>query len=397
MNRMHETLIRQAGTGRAGWNGGARSRTGTGAAAVHPLQPLGEFGLNPGRLAGWCHVPAGLEPGAALVVVLHGCTQTAAGYDAGSGWSKLAEAQGFALLFPEQNRSNNANLCFNWFQAGDQARDRGEPASVLAMVGAMVERHGLDPAHVFVTGLSAGGAMAAVLLAVAPETFAAGAVVAGLPFGSAAGLGQALGAMRGQDLPAPAELAELVRARSGHGGPWPRLSVWHGSADSVVAPGNAGALAAQWRDLSGLTDAVPRVEAGDGHERWTWADAGGRTLVESWTVHGMGHGTPLAAGGADGLGRAGPHMLEAGLSSTREIARFFGLLDADAAERPGATGPRPGASGTGPGATWTGSADGSGSGAFGRAAPGSRPALGLGLGGIGKVIEDALRKAGLLS
>ena len=101
--------------------------------------------------------------------MLHGCTQTAADYDQGSGWSQLADRHGFVLLYPEQNRANNANLCFNWFEPGDIARGKGEALSIRQMIGAVAVAHGMDRDRVFVTGLSAGGAMASVMLATYPE------------------------------------------------------------------------------------------------------------------------------------------------------------------------------------------------------------------------------------
>ncbi|RYD84555.1 MAG: PHB depolymerase family esterase, partial [Sphingomonadales bacterium] len=149
------------------------------------LQGLTGFGSNPGNLAASVHIPERLSDRPALVVVLHGCLQTAAAYDSGSGWSHLADEHGFAVLFPEQRRANNANLCFNWFLPEDNARDLGEAHSISGMIAAVVRDHGIDPARVFVTGLSAGGAMASVMLATYPELFAGGAIIAGLPFGCA--------------------------------------------------------------------------------------------------------------------------------------------------------------------------------------------------------------------
>ncbi|RVD47672.1 PHB depolymerase family esterase, partial [Mesorhizobium sp. M7A.F.Ca.ET.027.03.2.1] len=113
-------------------------------------------------------MPADLPDGAPLVVVLHGCTQNAAGYDRHSGWSQLADEGGFALLYPEQQRANNPNLCFNWFLPADTARDRGEVFSIRQMIETMVVAHGLDRKQIFVTGLSAGGAMAAAMIATYP-------------------------------------------------------------------------------------------------------------------------------------------------------------------------------------------------------------------------------------
>lgn len=144
------------------------------------LRPLGSRGPNPGQLNAWTYVPENAAPGAPLVVVLHGCTQSAAAYDEGSGWSRLADQHGFVLLYPEQQRANNPNLCFNWFSPDDTTRGRGEVLSIREMVTAVRARHGTDPRRVFVTGLSAGGAMAAAMLATYPDVFAGGAVIAGL-------------------------------------------------------------------------------------------------------------------------------------------------------------------------------------------------------------------------
>src|SRR6478735_10387940 len=132
------------------------------------LQELASFGSNPGRLKAWFYAPPGLTR-VPLVVALHGCTQSAAGYDTGTGWSGLAEAHGFAVLLPEQQRANNANLCFNWFEPGNARRRTGEPLSIAQMIDALVERGIVDPGRVFVTGLSAGGAMTSIMLASYPE------------------------------------------------------------------------------------------------------------------------------------------------------------------------------------------------------------------------------------
>lgn len=287
---------------------------------------------NPGGLRMRCFVPAGLAASAPLVVVLHGCTQTAAGYDRGSGWSTLAARHGFALLYPEQGRANNANGCFNWFEPGDVQRGSGEAASIAGAVAAMVAAHRLDPARVFVTGLSAGGAMANVLLATYPDVFAGGAVIAGLPFGAAHGVGEALAVMRNPGMAMPQTLGDRVRAASSFAGPWPIVQVWHGNADRTVEPGNGRAVAAQWANVRGVSlgaDGVGRT-------------ASGVPVVELVTVPGMGHGTPID--GRDGSSAA-PFMLDVGVGSTARIAAFWGLaapVSHRAAPRPRA-GPAPGA------------------------------------------------------
>ena len=274
------------------------------------------------------YVPQSIHEKPALVVVLHGCTQNAGAYDAGSGWSTLAERYGFAVLFPEQQRSNNPNGCFNWFLPEHSQRDGGEPVSIYQMIEKMIAANGVDRSKVFITGLSAGGAMTSIMLACYPEVFAAGAVVAGLPFGAAANVKQAFQAMY-QSPPRPArEWGDLVRQSSSHKGPWPRISIWHGSADKTVIPSNAREILKQWTDVHGLPSAPSTTGMVDGFPRDVWFDATANALVEFYTITGMGHGTPLAPGNSEGkCGVPGPYLLSVGISSSFHIARFFGIAD----------------------------------------------------------------------
>lgn len=290
------------------------------------LREIRNFGSNPGELRMLAHLPPQVSEDCALVVVLHGCTQSAAGYDLGAGWSTLADRFGFVLLLPEQQRSNNPNGCFNWFQTGDIERGHGEACSIRQMIDKMVPDHGINPARVFVTGLSAGGAMTSVMLATYPEVFAGGAIVAGLPYGAATTVQQAFETMF-QCPPRPARAwGDLVRGASPHQGPWPRVSVWHGGADTTVIPSNASEIVKQWTDVHGLP-AEPTARAiVDGYPRQVWVNADGDELIESYTITNMAHGTPLATGGADQeCGAAGPFLLEVGISSSYHIAKFFGL------------------------------------------------------------------------
>lgn len=296
------------------------------ASAGH-LTALEDFGSNPGALQGYVHIPANLAANAPLVVVLHGCTQTAAAYDLGSGWSQMADRHGFALLFPQQTQQNNPNTCFNWFSDTDSRRDAGEALSIRQMIAAVLAAHPIDPARVFVTGLSAGGAMTSVMLATYPEVFAGGAIIAGLPYGCASTVPQAFDRMRGHGTPAPAALAALVRGASAHRGPWPTVSIWHGTADATVSLSNAEAIRAQWAPLHGTGTAPDWIETVDGQIRRVWCDAAGRAVIEDYAIAGMGHGTPLGTVGEDACGRSGAFMLEAGISSTRHICTFWGLTD----------------------------------------------------------------------
>jgi poly(hydroxyalkanoate) depolymerase family esterase len=275
------------------------------------------FQPNPGRLTLLHYKPPGLAPGAPLVVVLHGCTQTAEAFAVGSGWLQLADALGFQVAAPEQTPQNNPNRCFNWFTPAAVAREGGEAASIAAMVGAVVREHQADPARVFIVGLSAGGAMTAAMLIRYPQLFAGGAVIGGLPFGAAHNVQEALGAMaRGGQGALPVDLSDLDLAP---------LSIWHGAADSVVHPANADALARQWCGSLQRAQAPDLKVTTSFGTRATWHADDGRVLVELNLVRGMGHGTPLSTRGENGIGTPGPYMLETGVSSSLEILRFWGL------------------------------------------------------------------------
>ena len=346
------------------------------------LAEVAAFGDNPGALRMLVHAPAQRATGAALVVVLHGCTQTAAGYAQGAGWIELADRCGFVLLCPEQTRANNPNLCFNWFQDGDTRCGGGEAASIHAMVRRAIADHNLDPARVFVTGLSAGGAMANVMLAAYPEAFAAGAIIAGLPYGVASNMTEAFAAMRHARALPPITLGEAVRSASSHRGPWPRVSIWQGDEDATVKAGVADDLVSQWRNVHGVDAASPERKTSGARRDTVWRNDRGEGVVELHQLRGMGHGAPLGCDLADGCGTAGPYLLEVGVSSSLEIARSWGLvksaalrLASDATSAPAA---RPAMT------------------SEPRGTPTSLPPPRAVTSEIGGIITDALRRAGLM-
>ena len=261
------------------------------------------FGSNPGRLSMFVHLPANPPLAAApLIVLLHGCGQTAHAFANDTDWAALADRVGCPLVLPEQSGDNNHGRCFNWFRPAHVSRGSGEALSIRQMVAAAVERFAADPARVYIAGLSAGGAMAAAMLAAYPDVFAAGAVVAGLPVGAATSTTEALARMaEAGPQRSRAGWAEQVRnaAPAGYTGPWPRLSIWHGGADRVVDPANAQLLAEQWSAVHGLDSST---QLGGGREIW---GRPARPAVELRILPALPHVWPTGAAG--------------------HIARFWGL------------------------------------------------------------------------
>lgn len=250
---------------------------------VDRLSDIADFGFNPGNLRARIYVPKLCAEAPALVVVLHGCSQTAASYDTGSGWSQLADEFGFILLLPEQRQANNPNRCFNWFHPDDTTRGRGEALSIRRMIDTVVEKYSVDRNQIFITGLSAGGAMTSVMLATYPEVFAGGAINAGLPYGCAASVPQALEQMRDPRDVTSKHLGGLIRQASGHDGPWPSVSVWHGSADAVVNSMNAQAIIDQWRGVHHVAATPSTIETIDDYPRRVWRDASQREVIEHYS------------------------------------------------------------------------------------------------------------------
>ncbi|WP_395104223.1 alpha/beta hydrolase family esterase [Actinomadura sp. SCN-SB] len=281
------------------------------------------FGSNPGNLAMFSYRPDGLPGGRPLVVLLHGCTQNATGYFTNSGWREFADQFGFALVLPQTSSVNNISSCFNWFQTGDTTRGQGEAASVRSMVSYAVANYGTDPSRVYVSGLSAGGAMSAVMLATYPDVFAAGSVAAGIPYRCAVSLLQASGCQLGATTRTPQQWGDLVRnAFPGYSGPYPRVAIWHGQSDFTVVPSNGRQLRDQWTNVRGVSRTPTSTQSLTGGTTLT---VYGSDDVRLYEIAGMGHGLPIDPGGAaDQCGSTAAYFLDT-ICSAYHDARFFGL------------------------------------------------------------------------
>jgi poly(hydroxyalkanoate) depolymerase family esterase len=248
-----------------------------------------------------------------LVVMLHGCTQTPDDFANGTGMNALAEERECLVLYPEQTRAANHSRCWNWFKRGDQRRDQGEPAILAGMTREIMNRYRIDPAKVYVAGLSAGGAMAAVLGAAYPELYAAVGVHSGLACGSAHDLPSAFAAMRG--MMAGRNTASATRA------PATPTIVFHGDRDKTVHPRNSEHVVSQSMEKNDPSSADAstqrgQVPGGHAYTRTVRCDSTGRVVLEHWLVHGGGHawfgGSPH-----------GSYVDPKGPDAAREMIRFF--------------------------------------------------------------------------
>lgn len=238
-----------------------------------------------------------------LVVMLHGCTQNPDDFAAGTLMNEAARKRGFYVLYPAQAQSANPSRCWNWFKHNHQQRGRGEPAILAGMTRAVLAGHNIDAQRVYVAGLSAGGAMAAIMGEAYPDLFAAVGVHSGLPTGAASNMPQALSAMKQGSMSAP-------------GGKAPPTIVFHGDQDNTVHPGNGTQAAAASAGSVSAELEQARSPNGLNYTRQIYRQADGRVLTEHWNVHGAGHAW---SGGSP----QGSYTERRGPDATQEMLRFF--------------------------------------------------------------------------
>ena len=257
------------------------------------------------------YIPAGYVGQALpLTVMLHGCTQTPDDFAAGTRMNARADERPCFVLYPAQTVAANRSKCWNWFKRADQRRDEGEPAIIAGMTRDVLHRYGMDARKVYVAGLSAGGAMAAVMGAAYPDLYAAAGIHSGLASGAAHDLPSALAAMRGP--PASAHGGNLS---SGSASRVPTI-VFHGDRDTTVHPRNGEHVIAQSVAPGGDVAEEQGRAGGRAYTRTVHRDAEGRVVLEHWVVHGAGHAW---SGGSKGGSFADPK----GPDAAREMLRFF--------------------------------------------------------------------------
>jgi poly(hydroxyalkanoate) depolymerase family esterase len=265
-------------------------------------------------------IPAGLGAAAPLVVMLHGCMQSPDDFARGTRMNVLAQEHGYVIAYPAQAKSKNASKCWNWFRSRDQRRGQGEPAILAALTRHLVKLHGLDERRVYVAGLSAGGAMAAVLASTYPDVYAAIGVHSGLPFGVAHDLPSAFAAMKQgagkRAFGLPPGRVDSVPAIVFHGDRDTTVNACNGAAVVEQCIGTAGATGNAQSEATRTTVERGVAPGGRSYTRTIFRDAAGGVVAEQWLVHGAGH----AWFGGDA---SGSYTDPAGPDASEHMLRFF--------------------------------------------------------------------------
>ena len=302
----------QIGLGR-GLEGLARHSVNRAPIAVPDGAQFGEhvFGNQAGSRAYKLYVPSGYnEQPLPLLVMLHGCTQSPDDFAAGTRMNDLAEEETFLVAYPAQAQSANVSKCWNWFSPADQQRDQGEPSLLAGITRQVMRDFRVQPGRVYIAGLSAGGAAAAIMGATYPDLYAAIGVHSGLACGAASDIPSAFAAMR-------QSRSDLPRAPGRVGRAVPTI-VFHGDRDTTVNPVNGDQVIAQSKAAANLRTTVTTGEApgGIGYTCTVQTDQNGRSVLEQWVLHGAGHAW---SGGST----AGSYTEPRGPDASREMMRFF--------------------------------------------------------------------------
>lgn len=287
--------------------------------APEPFTKLTTFGSNPGNLS--ASFITSTKASDKLVVLLHGCVQSGKQFAKQSGFVGLAEKHQFNLLIPQQSEQNNIQGCFNWFSPQDQQRDKGEALSLKQMIETLKKQ--TQATKVYIAGLSAGGAMASAMLINYPDLFDAGAIISGIAYPCADNLTKAISCMRNGPSQTIEELVQQAQAIQPKQTNWPRLIVFTGEQDKVVAPINAKSIVQQWLGLSRIST-TPQQFKHTGYQQQQWRRDSGLLAVKMFQIADMGHGIAINNSIENGETEA-PYLLKTPLSSANEIIKFWFL------------------------------------------------------------------------
>ena len=264
-----------------------------------------------GSLEYLLHLPSHGDEPMPLVIMLHGCTQSAEDFARGTKMNALADELGFIVAYPEQTKSANMQKCWNWFRQSDQSKASGEPAVIAGITREIIANHPVDPGRVYVAGLSAGGAAAAIMAHAFPDIYAAAGIHSGLACGSAKDLPGAFAAMQGNG----------QRHRPTARQTYVPIITFHGDRDSTVHPTNSDQIHAAWESMPAIAGLERKIadgksQSGSSYRKIVILNADGRSMSESWSLKGAGHAW---SGGSP----TGSYTYPQGPDASREMLRFF--------------------------------------------------------------------------
>ncbi len=287
------------------------------------------FGSNPGNVSMYKYIPDNMGTSdRPLVLAIHGCLQDYTYADT-AGWDELADDWKFYIISPQTNSSNNQNKCWNFFESGDLARGGGEALSLYNMVQDMISTYNIDEDKIFVTGLSSGGAMTNVMAAAYPDVFAGAAPMAGLPYKcGGGGVFAGLNCMNSATNESNTTLGNYVKnaCTTTPCDDLPTISVWQGTADSVVTPKNGDDTVRQWLNAHGIDTTVDIQDTVKGHVHKVWQDSSGNAVVELYMIDGMDHGTAVDPGtGDDQCGSTAEYFIDKNICSSYYVGKYWGI------------------------------------------------------------------------
>jgi poly(hydroxyalkanoate) depolymerase family esterase len=300
----------------------------SGACNAVQLTEVTGFGTNPGNLRMFYYLPSNHDTNPALVVVAHGCAQTAQDMADTSGWHKLADQYGFALVFPQTSTTNEpSGGCFRTWLSAHQERGAGEPLSIRQMIDYMRTQFSTSTTATFMTGLSSGGHLTNVMMATYPDVFAAGAPQSSFPYKCAMSSAELATCSQGGRNYTAQQWGDLARSGyPGYSGAWPRVQIWHGSVDPLIYLADQYQQVMQWTNAHGI-DA--NYDWGDyllGQPRYSYNTSAGATRVQTITVQGMGHTIAVDPGSAAWqCGATGSYAGDFNICAAYWIASFFGI------------------------------------------------------------------------
>jgi len=289
------------------------------------------FGSNKGNLKMLTYRPKNIKSQLPLIVALHGCGQTAKEFAIQSGWNTLANSKEFIVIYPEQKVENNINSCFNWFSQADFSKNDGESHSIKEMIQYSVNNFNVDTTKIFVVGLSAGGAMANIIMANYPNLINSGAILSGIPFKAANNLQSGFAAMQGKIEKNPEAWVSIIKENNPkYNGTYPKIVIFQGKDDPFVHSKNADIIELQWKGIHKLNNESKVIRRFNGNNDITKIiyNQKNNPIIVKYEINNLGHAMSIDPGLEEHQGGIiGKFAIDKDFHSTYWIANFFKLVE----------------------------------------------------------------------